>query len=94
MPPEKSGAYLAIYYAWIGLVGGLAPLLAGSMLSATGGWHGRIGPVTLDGYAALFAVAGILLTLGWAPHEPHRSEHVAPAAAAAPAQAAQPLPAR
>ncbi len=29
VPPEKNTAYMAIYYAWMGLTGGIAPLLAG-----------------------------------------------------------------
>ena len=31
VPPEQNTAYTAIYYAWMGLAGGLAPLLAGAL---------------------------------------------------------------
>jgi Na+/H+ antiporter NhaD/arsenite permease-like protein len=49
------------------------------------GWH------VTAAYVIGFFV--LLLTLGWEPHEPHRTGHVAPATVAAPAPAAQPLPA-
>ncbi|MCU0767444.1 MAG: citrate transporter [Gammaproteobacteria bacterium] len=49
------------------------------------GWH-----VTIAYVLGFFV---LLLTLGWEPHEPHRSEHIAAAAAqpVAPAPAPQPL---
>jgi hypothetical protein len=49
------------------------------------GWH------VAAAYVIGFFV--LLVTLGWEPHEPHRSGHVAPATVAAPASAARPLPA-
>ena len=66
VPPEKSTAYTAIYYAWMGIAGGLAPLLAGRILSAGARWHAHAGPCVLDAYALLFAAAFVLLLLGWA----------------------------
>ena len=40
IPQEKSTSYTAIYYAWMGLTGGIAPLLAGGILSIQRG-HAR-----------------------------------------------------
>jgi len=65
IPPEHSTAYTAIFYAWLGVTGGLAPLLAGILLSACGDWHMHIGGVTVDGYSILFLLAFILLVSGW-----------------------------
>jgi len=65
VPAGSVTAYMAIYYAWMGLVGGLAPLLAGGILSAAGGRHFRAGQIPVDGYALLFAAALLFLLLGW-----------------------------
>jgi MFS family permease len=65
VPPEKNTAYTAIYYAWMGLTGGAAPLLAGALLGAFGKHSLTVGPVVVDGYHALFGLAVVLLTLGW-----------------------------
>ncbi len=66
VPPHKNTAYTALYYAWIGLVGGMAPLLAGALLQASGGWRMSLGWVTVDTHAVLFALAAGLVALGWA----------------------------
>jgi MFS family permease len=64
-PPDKNTAYLAIYYAWIGLAGGLAPLIGGAVLhlSATGG--GPTTPAAVDGYTVLFSLALLALVASW-----------------------------
>jgi len=64
VPPEKSTAYTALYYAWLGITGGLTPLLAGAMLKAFTRWQSPIGPYMLDGYALLFLCALLLLAIG------------------------------
>lgn len=64
MPPEKSTAYYAIYYAWIGLTGGIAPLLAGGILSVASGMKIWIGKVEMDGQSILFILAFFLLAYG------------------------------
>jgi hypothetical protein len=61
VPPEKSTAYTAIYYAWAGLFGGLAPLLAGWLLTATAGWKSNLAGLVVDGHALLFFLALILI---------------------------------
>ena len=41
------------YYAWMGLTGGVAPLLAGGILSLTSGMQLHIAGLAVDGQAAL-----------------------------------------
>ncbi len=65
VPPDQSTAYTAIYYAWIGVAGGVAPLLAGCLLAACGDWQTRVGAVVVDGNSLLFLGAALLLTAGW-----------------------------
>lgn len=63
VPPEKRTEYMAIYYAWIGLVGGCGPLIAGPLVDHFHGLTGRIGPLVLDPYSPLFVGAfGLILT--------------------------------
>jgi MFS family permease len=62
VPPEKKAAYMAVYYAWMGAVGGLSQLLGGRVLDLTGGISGRFLFLSLDPYTVLF-VAGIALPL-------------------------------
>ena len=64
VPQEKSTAYTAIYYAWIGLTGGIAPLLAGGILSITSGMQTHIGQVAIDGQTILFILSFLLLGYG------------------------------
>jgi MFS family permease len=64
VPPAKSTAYTAIYYAWMGLTGGIAPLLAGGILFFTAGLHGQVGALVIDGYSILFLLSLVLLVYG------------------------------
>jgi MFS family permease len=64
IPQEKSTAYTAIYYAWIGLTGGIAPLMAGWILSLTSGMQTQIGMVVIDGQTILFILSFLLLGYG------------------------------
>jgi MFS family permease len=64
VPQQKSTSYTAIYYAWIGLTGGIAPLLAGGILSLTSGMHTWIGGVMIDGQTILFMLAFVFLGYG------------------------------
>jgi MFS family permease len=64
IPPEKNTSYTAIYYAWMGLTGGVAPLLAGGLLSASTGLSLRLGGLAVDGYTLLFLLALVLLVYG------------------------------
>lgn len=65
IPLEQSTAYTAIYYAWIGITGGLAPLLAGGLLAVCGNWQTRLGTIVIDGHGLLFLGATLMLTAGW-----------------------------
>jgi MFS family permease len=64
IPPEKSTSYTALYYAWIGLTGGLAPLLAGWILSFTATIHAQVGWLRIDGQSILFGLSFLLLGYG------------------------------
>lgn len=64
-PPEKSTAYMAIYYAWMGVTGGIAPLLAGGILSVATDWRTLIFGLTVDGYTVMFGTAFLFLLSGW-----------------------------
>jgi nitrate/nitrite transporter NarK len=66
-PPESGTAYMAIYYAWMGVTGGIAPLLAGGILSSAAGCAPVMG-IIVDGYTWLFAVALLFLAAGWYLH--------------------------
>ena len=64
IPHERSMPYTALYYAWMGLPAGLAPLLAGRLLSlgaapAPGGCSGF-----LDGYSLVFMLGLTCVTVG------------------------------
>ncbi len=65
VPPEKNTAYTAIYYAWMGLTGGAAPLLAGGILTAAAGWQARLGGLIIDGHSLLFCLSLLLIAFGW-----------------------------
>lgn len=62
VPPEKKRDYMALYYAWIGIIGGLGQLLAGWALDFSAGITGRFLIFNLDSYTVLF-VAGLILPL-------------------------------
>jgi MFS family permease len=64
VPQEKSTSYMAIYYAWMGLTGGVAPLLAGGLLSFSAGMRFQVGSVPIDGYTLLFFLSLVLLVYG------------------------------
>jgi MFS family permease len=62
VPPEKRTAYLALYYAWAGIAGGLGQILAGGLVDLTAGVSGQWWIFRYDPYTLLFVV-GILLPL-------------------------------
>jgi MFS family permease len=66
IPVCDNTAYTALYYAWSGLVGGVAPLLAGGLLQAYGPWQRQVGWLTADGNAVLFVLAIALIVVGGA----------------------------
>ncbi|MEN6371527.1 MAG: MFS transporter [Armatimonadota bacterium] len=60
VPADNSTRYMALYYAWSGLIGGLSPILAGFILEHAKHISGRIGILTLDSYTPLL----VLIILG------------------------------
>jgi len=64
VPQEKSTAYTSIHYAWMGLAGGVAPLLAGGLLTLVGDWRFDTPFMTADGYTVMFAAAILFLAAG------------------------------
>lgn len=64
VPAQKKTAYLAVFYAWIGIVSGLGPLLAGQMLDHFKGLDGKVWVLPLDPYTPLFALGFIVLLAG------------------------------
>jgi MFS family permease len=60
VPPEKRTDYMALYYAFTGIVGGTSQLLGGRLLDASQGLSGQIGGFTLDPYVPLFALNIVL----------------------------------
>jgi len=63
VPRDRRTEYMALYYAWIGLVGGCGPLLAGWLLDRLRNLSGTWGIVSLDPYLPLFVLAVVLLAL-------------------------------
>ncbi|MDO9464348.1 MAG: MFS transporter [bacterium] len=64
VPTQKKTEYMAVYYAWIGLVGGCSQLIAGRSLDYFKGMGGNFFNLTLDPYTPLFVVSFILLIVG------------------------------
>jgi len=64
VPPAKRTEYMAIYYAWMGVVGGLGPVVVGMGLDALRGLRGSWSVFSLDPYTPLFAVGSALLLAG------------------------------
>jgi len=62
VPPEKKADYMALYFAWIGVLGGISQLAGGWILDWTAGLSGQWGFFTLDAYSPLF-LSGIVLIL-------------------------------
>jgi MFS family permease len=61
VPPAQKGDYLALYSAWVGIVGGVSQLAGGWLLDATQGLSGQWGPVSVDAYTPLFLAGGLLM---------------------------------
>ena len=62
VPPEKKGDYMALYYAWIGVVGGLSQLLGGWILQFSQELSVDLSVLVLDPYSPLF-VLGLILPI-------------------------------
>lgn len=60
VPPQKRTDYMAVYYAWIGIVGGISQIGGGRLLELTQGLSSQVGFLRVDPFTPLF-VANILL---------------------------------
>ncbi len=61
------GVTIAVYYAWLGLTSGIAPLLAGRILGAWATPRDPGASWLADGHRILFVLAGLLVAVGtWA----------------------------
>jgi len=56
VPPAKKTAYMALYYAWVGTVGGLSQLLGGQILDLSQGIRGQFLMIVFDPYTTLFVL--------------------------------------
>jgi HEAT repeat protein/Na+/melibiose symporter-like transporter len=56
VPPEKNRSYMALYYAWAGIAGGLGQLVGGWLVDLSAGIQGRWWIVNLSPYTLLFAL--------------------------------------
>jgi MFS-type transporter involved in bile tolerance (Atg22 family) len=64
VPQEKSTSYMALFYAWTGLTGGIAPLAAGWILTLAAGMQAQLGPVLVDGQTVLFGLSMLGIAVG------------------------------
>lgn len=56
VPAKRRTAYMALYYAWMGIVGGLGQLFGGWLVDLTAGLQGQWWIVKFDPYTLLFLV--------------------------------------
>ena len=61
IPQKNKSAYLAVFYAWIAVAGGLGPLLAGQLLSLSENLDLQLGFVTIGPYTPLFILNFIFI---------------------------------
>lgn len=62
VPTAQRADYMALYWAWFGLVGGISQLLGGQILDLSQGIQGRFYLFTVDPYISLF-ILGLILPL-------------------------------
>lgn len=62
VPPEKKSDYMALYYAWIGVVGGISQIIGGWILQTSQNLSVPLYVTRLDPYSPLFLM-GIILPL-------------------------------
>lgn len=54
VPSERRGEYMAVFYASIGLIGGVSQIFSGVLLDATAGISGDVGGFVIDQFTPLF----------------------------------------
>jgi MFS family permease len=60
VPPVKKVGYMALYSAWVGIVGGVSQLAGGRILDLSQGLSGQLAGFTIDPYVPLFLMSIIL----------------------------------
>ena len=60
VPAAKRTSYMALYYAWVSVAGGLSQLFGGRLLEATQDLSGQVWIFTIDPYFPLFVLNIIL----------------------------------
>jgi len=63
-PGDNKAPYMAVFYAWLGLVSGLGPLLAGQILNLAQNINAQIWLFTFDPFTPLFIIGGVMLVAG------------------------------
>ncbi|MGC9334540.1 MAG: MFS transporter, partial [Anaerolineae bacterium] len=64
VPVENKTAYLALYYAWMGIIGGVGQLLGGWLVDLMAGIRGEWWVFSLDPYTPLFVLGIVLPVFG------------------------------
>jgi MFS family permease len=62
IPPEKKMEYMPLYYAWVGIIGGVSQLIGGVLIDLFAGIDGEWFGFALNAYTPLFAL-GFVLTI-------------------------------
>jgi HEAT repeat protein/Na+/melibiose symporter-like transporter len=60
VPPAEKTQYMAVYYAWVGVIGGTSQLLGGQIVEASSGLSGELLFFRIDPYTWLF-ILGLIL---------------------------------
>jgi MFS family permease len=60
VPTAKRSDYLAVYWAWLGLTGGLSQLIGGRLLTVTRDLSGTLAGIPIDPYTPLFLLGMVL----------------------------------
>ncbi|MBN2377679.1 MAG: MFS transporter [Sedimentisphaerales bacterium] len=64
VPAQRKTAYMAVFYAGVGLVGGMAPLLAGYLLKSAASLDAAFLIFKIDAYTPLFMFSAFVLSAG------------------------------
>ena len=57
VPPAHKNEYMALHYAWVGVIGGASQLLGGRLLDVSSGLQGQVLGLSIDPYTPLFLIS-------------------------------------
>jgi len=63
VPEDQKSQYMAVYYAGIGLIGGVSQFIGGAVLDATSGLSGQLLFISLDSFTVLMVIGIVLPAL-------------------------------